>query len=81
MKVHVEVKPKSGVLDPQGNAVLEAMRHFGLEARNCRVGKIIEFEIADGTIRREEIENKLHEVSRDLLSNPVIEDYKLQIEG
>jgi phosphoribosylformylglycinamidine (FGAM) synthase PurS component len=53
MKVKVVVMPKAAVLDPQGNAVRDAMQHLGMpEVRSVRIG-------------------------RDLLSNPVIEDYEL----
>ena len=68
--------PKRSVLDPQGVAVREAIHHHGLSAvRLARVGKCIEIEL-DGN----ETETQLHEVCRDLLSNPVIEEYELVIE-
>ncbi len=74
MKVIVTVLPKTTVLDPQGAATAEAMKHLGLESvRGVRVGKSIQFE-AQGAD-----EAKLHEIARDLLSNPVMEDYKLEI--
>jgi len=76
MKAHVIVMPKQTVLDPQGVAVREAIHHHGLPAvKSARVGKFIELEL-DGT----ETEAQLHEVCRDLLSNPVIEDYRLVVE-
>ena len=67
--------PKVAVLDPQGNAVRDAMRHLGMpEVRSVRIGKYMEIEIEgqDG-----ELESRLHQLCRDLLSNPVIEDYEL----
>ena len=67
--------PKAAVLDPQGNAVRDAMRHLGMpEVRSVRIGKYMEIEIEgqDG-----ELESRLHQLCRDLLSNPVIEDYEL----
>ena len=76
MKVHVVVTPKAAVLDPQGAAVREAMQHLGMpEVRNVRIGKYLEIEV-DGDAS--EIEPKLHQLCRDLLSNPVIEDYELR---
>jgi phosphoribosylformylglycinamidine synthase subunit PurS len=78
MKVNVIVKPKEAVLDPQGNAVRDAMRHLGMpEVRNVRIGKYMEIDVdgEDG-----DLEKRLHVLCRDLLSNPVIEDYKLQKE-
>lgn len=76
MKVNVIVKPKEAVLDPQGNAVRDAMRHLGMpEVRSVRIGKYMEIDL-DG--KNGEIEKRLHGLCRDLLSNPVIEDYELQ---
>jgi phosphoribosylformylglycinamidine synthase PurS subunit len=76
MKVNVVVKPKEAVLDPQGAAVRDAMRHLGMpEVRNVRIGKFMEIEV-DGD--SPELEEKLHGLCRDLLSNPVIEDYEWQ---
>jgi phosphoribosylformylglycinamidine synthase PurS subunit len=75
MKVKVVVTPKAAVLDPQGAAVRDAMQHLGMpEVRDVRVGKYLEIEI-DG--KDGDIENRLHGLCRDLLSNPVIEDYQL----
>ena len=77
MKAKVTVMPKESVLDPQGVAVREAIHHLGLEAvTNVRIGKFMELEIDAGDGSTEE---KLHEICRDLLSNPVIEDYRLEV--
>ncbi len=68
--------PKHTVLDPQGVAVRDAIHHHGLPSvKSARVGKFIELEL-DGT----ETEAQFHDVCRDLLSNPVIEDYELTLE-
>ena len=76
MKVKVVVMPKAAVLDPQGNAVRDAMRHLGMpEVGSVRIGKYMEIE-AEG--ESSELESRLHGLCRDLLSNPVIEDYELQ---
>lgn len=76
MKVNVIVKPKEAVLDPQGNAVRDAMRHLGMpEVRSVRIGKYMEIDV-DG--KDVDLEKRLHGLCRDLLSNPVIEDYELQ---
>ena len=76
MTVKVLVMPKAAVLDPQGNAVRDAMRHLGMpEVRSVRIGKYMEIEV-DG--ENGELESRLHRLCRDLLSNPVIEDYELQ---
>lgn len=75
MKVNVIVKPKEAVLDPQGNAVRDAMRHLGMpEVRGVRIGKYMEIDIEAEDV---DFEKRLHGLCRDLLSNPVIEDYEL----
>jgi phosphoribosylformylglycinamidine synthase len=75
MKARVLVTPKKTVLDPQGVAVKEAVQHMGAqEVSSVRVGKVIELEI-DGQPN----EDKLHQICRDILSNPVIEDYEIQM--
>ncbi len=76
MKVKVIVMPKQSILDPQGVAVRDAMRHHGLPGvKFARVGKVIDLEVDDAT------EAQLHEIARDMLSNPVVEDYSIQIEA
>ncbi len=75
MKANVIVMPKKTVLDPQGIAVRDAIHHHGLPGvKSVRVGKFIDIEMEGAD------EEKLHEVCRDLLSNPVIEDYRLEIQ-
>jgi phosphoribosylformylglycinamidine synthase PurS subunit len=75
MNAKVIVMPKAAVLDPQGNAVRDAMRHLGMpEVRSVRIGKYMEIEIEG---QNGELELRLHQLCRDLLSNPVIEDYEL----
>ncbi len=72
----VLVTPKAAVLDPQGAAVRDAMQHLGMpEVRSVRIGKYLEIDI-DGDAAQ--VESKLRELCRDLLSNPVIEDYQLE---
>jgi phosphoribosylformylglycinamidine synthase subunit PurS len=76
VKAKVIVMPKAAVLDPQGNAVRDAMRHLGMpEVRSVRIGKYMEIDI-DG--QNGDLETRLRGLCRDLLSNPVIEDYELQ---
>jgi phosphoribosylformylglycinamidine synthase PurS subunit len=83
MKAKVTVMPKQSVLDPQGVAVRGALEHLGLSGLGTvRVGKVIEIEIegvAGGASAA--LEEKLHAACHELLSNPVIEDYRLELEG
>lgn len=77
MKAKVIVMPKQSILDPQGVAVRDAVQHHGLPGvKSVRVGKMIELEL-DGSVSQD----LLNEVCRDLLSNPVIEDYEVKLEG
>ena len=80
MKINVFVTPKKNVLDPQGAAVGHALDSLGFKGlKSTRVGKLIELDLAgadDAAFRA-----KLDQVCRDLLSNPVIEDYRYEIVG
>jgi len=76
MKFKVIVTPKKAVLDPQGNAVRDAMRHLGMpQVQSVRVGKYMEIDVSGEDV---DLEDRLHGLCRDLLSNPVIEDYELE---
>ena len=77
MKVKVIVTPKETVLDPQGAAVHEAMQHLGFKtAREVRIGRYLEIELEGDAAAQEP---QLRQLCRDLLSNPVIEDYRLEM--
>lgn len=79
MKITVFVTPKKNVLDPQGAAVGHAMEHLGFKASSpVRVGKTIEF-ISDEQ-DTPDFREQLDKLCNDLLSNPVIEDYRYEIE-
>jgi phosphoribosylformylglycinamidine synthase subunit PurS len=79
MKVKVFVTPKETVLDPQGAAVHEAMQHLGFTAaRDVRIGRYLEIDLAENGDAAAH-EPKLRELCRDLFSNPVIEDYRLEM--
>jgi phosphoribosylformylglycinamidine synthase PurS subunit len=74
IKLHVIVMPKRSVLDPQGVAVRNAVREAGVAGlQGVRVGKFLELEF-----ETEPDPARLDEVCRDLLSNPVIEDYVIE---
>ncbi|MGH7995773.1 MAG: phosphoribosylformylglycinamidine synthase subunit PurS [Opitutaceae bacterium] len=78
MKINVFVMPKKNVLDPQGAAVghaLESLDFRGLKA--ARVGKLIELDV--DTADTPAFRAGLDRVCRDLLSNPVIEDFRYEI--
>ena len=74
MKVQVLIRPKEGILDPQGQAVEQALQALGFEgARNVHVGRLIELDV--------ENPQQVPEMCERLLANPLIEDYEVQTEG
>ena len=78
MKINVFVTPKKNVLDPQGAAVGHALESLGFAGlKSTRVGKLIELDVEAKD--SPEFRAKLDKVCRDLLSNPVIEDFRYEI--
>lgn len=77
MKAQITITPKKAVLDPQGKAVQNALEHMGFSTiRGVHVGRFLEIEL-DGDI--ESARRQLEDACHRFLSNPVIEDYKLEI--
>ena len=80
MKAKIVITPKKAVLDPQGKTVQNALAHMGYANLGAvRVGKYLEIEITDAD--KETIRKELEEACHKILSNPVIEDYRFEIEG
>ncbi len=80
MKAKIEVYLKEGVLDPQGATIKRALDTMGYRGiKELRQGKIFYIQLED--MDREEAAKLLDEIGRKVLSNPVIEDYKWEIEG
>lgn len=78
VKIRVFVTPKRNVLDPQGAAVGHALESLGfIGVKSTRVGKLIELEV--GGEDNAAFRARLDQVCRDLLSNPVIEDFRYEI--
>jgi phosphoribosylformylglycinamidine synthase len=77
MKAKVYVTLKSGVLDPQGQAVARALGRLGFgEVKDARIGKYIEMQIDDSV---HDIESHLKQMCEKLLANTVIEEYRYEI--
>ncbi len=73
MKAKVLIRPKEGILDPQGKAVERALPALGFEGiHDVRVGRLVELEVDDPA--------KLDSLSEKLLANPLIEDYEIVID-
>ena len=81
MKAKVYVSLKSGVLDPQGKAIQHSVELLGYSGiSDVRQGKY--FEIAlDGTLDNTEARSSVEKIAREVLSNPIIEDYRVEIEA
>ncbi|MGH6948302.1 MAG: phosphoribosylformylglycinamidine synthase subunit PurS [Kiloniellales bacterium] len=80
MKARVQVTLKSGVLDPQGKAIEQALHQLGFaEVAGVRQGKLIEIELADDADER--ARDRVRAMCEKLLANTVIEDYRVEIDG
>ena len=80
MKAKIIVTPKKAVLDPQGKTGQSALEHMGYRGvKAVHVGKYLEIELdgSDKEAARKQLDGACHK----FLSNPVIEDYKLEIES
>jgi len=79
MRARIIVTPKKAVLDPQGKTVQNALEHMGYSGITAvHVGKYLEIELS-GT-DKEAARRQLDAAAHKFLSNPVIEDYRLEIE-
>ena len=80
MKAKIVITPKKAVLDPQGKTVQNALAHLGYEGvAAVHVGKYIEIDLVPGTDRAV-AQKALDDACHKFLSNPIIEDYRLEIE-
>ena len=78
-KATVLVRPKPGILDPQGEAVCSALGHLGFEVQDARVGKVIDLEVEadDADAAKAQVE----QMCEQLLANPLIESFEVEIVG
>ena len=77
MKAKIIITPKKAVLDPQGKTVQNALQHMGYQGIGAvHVGKYLEIEV---TGEKATAQKELDEACHKFLSNPVIEDYRLEI--
>jgi len=77
VKATVLIRPKEGILDPQGEAVGEALRTLGFAVTSARVGRLVDVDLE--TDDPAEAETALAAMSRDLLANPLIESFTIEI--
>ena len=78
MRARISVSPKPSVLDPQGQAVARALGALGFSGiREVRQGKLIEIEFEHTNLA--EARARVEAMCKELLSNPVIEDYTIEL--
>ena len=77
MRATVLVRPKPGILDPQGEAVLGSLKQLGFEVDDARVGRVIDLELRNGD--REQARAELERMCEQLLTNPLIESYEIEL--
>jgi phosphoribosylformylglycinamidine synthase PurS subunit len=79
MRATILVRPKAGILDPQGQAVESSLRHLGFSVEDARVGRLVELDVAaaDETEARAQVER----MCEQLLANPLIESYEIELAG
>ena len=77
MRATVLVRPKAGILDPQGQAVESSLRHLGFAVGEARVGRVVELELE--TDDAAEARAQLERMCEQLLANPLIESYEIEL--
>jgi phosphoribosylformylglycinamidine synthase subunit PurS len=79
MKATILVRPKQGILDPQGQAVEDSLRHLGFSVGEARIGRVVDLEVdaPDEAHARAEVER----MCEQLLANTLIESYEIEIAG
>jgi phosphoribosylformylglycinamidine synthase subunit PurS len=78
VRATVLVRPKPGILDPQGEAVQSSLRHLGFPVGSARVGRVVDLELdaTEPAAARDEVER----MCRELLANPLIESFEIELQ-
>jgi phosphoribosylformylglycinamidine synthase subunit PurS len=79
VRATILVRPKPGILDPQGEAVQSSLRQLGFRVDDARVGRVIDLELDDGDAAAARAE--LERACEQLLANPLIESYEIALDG
>jgi phosphoribosylformylglycinamidine synthase subunit PurS len=77
MRARVLVRPKAGILDPQGQAVQASLRQLGFPVEQARVGRLVDLELPDGDPGA--AQEQLERMCQQLLVNPLIESYEIEL--
>jgi len=73
----VLVRPKAGILDPQGQAVESSLRHLGFAVGDARVGRLVELDVS--AVDESEARVQVERMCEQLLANPLIESYEIEL--
>jgi len=79
MRVTVLVRPKAGILDPQGAAVEGSLRKLGFPVQTARVGRVVDLELE--TSDPSEARTQVERMCSELLANPLIESVQIELES
>jgi phosphoribosylformylglycinamidine synthase subunit PurS len=77
MRATVFVRPKAGILDPQGEAVESSLRQLGFPVGEARVGRVIDLDVDAATA--DEARGEIERMCERLLANPLIESYEIAV--
>jgi phosphoribosylformylglycinamidine synthase PurS subunit len=77
VKATVLVRPKEGILDPQGRAVTDSLQQLGFIVNEARVGRVIDLDLGD--FDRDQARTQLERMCEQLLANPLIESYEIEL--
>lgn len=78
-EARVYVSLKKGILDPQGKTILRALHSLGFdEVEDLRIGKYMELKVNGAD--KDELERRISEMCEKILANPIIEDYRVEVE-
>jgi phosphoribosylformylglycinamidine synthase len=78
VRATVLVRPKEGILDPQGDAVRRSLRTLGFEVESARIGRVVDLEVeVDGN---SDARSQVERMCSELLANPLIESYEIRLE-
>jgi phosphoribosylformylglycinamidine synthase PurS subunit len=78
VRASVFVRPKEGILDPQGDAVRQSLRKLGFDVSSARVGRVVDLDVdAHGA---DEARAQIERMCGQLLANPLIESFEIRLE-
>jgi phosphoribosylformylglycinamidine synthase len=77
LRATVLVRPKAGILDPQGQAVGDSLRDLGFAVEGARIGRVIDLEVTAGS--EDEARAEVERMCESLLANPLIESFEIEL--